>query len=628
MNRGLCFVSMTLTSPSELRTHLFAAALITSLLTSLLGGSARAQSSPPLTLLAPNTQSTERDYVNVLARTSPGTTAQVQGVAAPVYSTGVFVRDRVPLQMGHNLLRVEVKAPDGQLTAREFAVERVAPPTPPPPPTEALYIEAKSIQPAIPLRLAEGEAVDVSFSGAPGRVAEARLPGQAWLPLTEGSSGRYAGRLVLRGNADIAAAPVQLRLSLPKNVKPARRAPRSIEARSAGDVGLWHSELPRLVQVGPDGSNLTWGLHEVRLGGPNLAELPRGTLLRVTGQRGDRLRVALAPDVEAWVAAGEVEALPAGSSLPRPVFTSLSVAGSDAGDVVTIPWPATLPVAARATIGANGLPALELDLFGTHHASTWITHRDSRRVVREVSIEQPARDRVRVRVELAGPQLWGWRIERDANQLRLWVRSPPRIDSTAASPLAGLLVAVEAGHGGPANLGAVGATGTPEKDINRWTADALQAELEAAGARVVVVREGDQNPNLRERANKVTDSGAQLFVSVHANAADTSGGYLRSRGTGMFYKHPHSRDLAATIQRRLLDDTALPDLGLIGNFNYAPIRLVTWMPAVLVEQAYVSNPEEEALLLDPAFRARLAKAVRSGLEQHLRQVVSPATASR
>jgi N-acetylmuramoyl-L-alanine amidase len=133
----------------------------------------------------------------------------------------------------------------------------------------------------------------------------------------------------------------------------------------------------------------------------------------------------------------------------------------------------------------------------------------------------------------------------------------------------------------------------------------------------VMVREGDDNPTQRERASRVQASGAQVFVSVHANAADTSNGYLRAAGTGIFYKHPHSRDLAATVLRRMLADTALPELGLVGNFNYTPIRLVTWAPAILVEQAYVSHPGEEAMLLDPAFRARIAKAVRVGLEEHL-----------
>jgi N-acetylmuramoyl-L-alanine amidase len=170
----------------------------------------------------------------------------------------------------------------------------------------------------------------------------------------------------------------------------------------------------------------------------------------------------------------------------------------------------------------------------------------------------------------------------------------------------------------PTNLGAVGATGVPEKDINRWTADALQAELQAAGALVLMVREGDDNPSPRERARRVLDSDAQLFVSVHANATDTSNGFLRVAGTSTFYKHATARDAAAAVQRRMLEQTGLDDFGLVGNFNYTPIRLVTCMPAILVEQAFVSHPGDEARLLDPTFRAITARAVRLGLEDFLR----------
>lgn len=56
----------------------------------------------------------------------------------------------------------------------------------------------------------------------------------------------------------------------------------------------------------------------------------------------------------------------------------------------------------------------------------------------------------------------------------------------------------------------------------------------------------------------------------------------------------------------------------VGNFNCAPIRLVTWAPAILVEQAFMSHPGDEAKLLDPAFRATLARAVRQGLADFLR----------
>ena len=498
--------------------------------------------SQPLAVLSPTEprSSTSREFVNVLARTANGATATVNGVAAPVFATGVFVRDKVPLAIGMNTLTIEVTLPGGERQSRVIEVTRLAattagqptstapPPSPPSPPS-----------PASPLPLVEMQAL---FVTAPG------------------------------------------------------------------------------------GADLTWGVHDVRLGGPNLAELPAGVLLRATGQQGEYGRVQLG-STEAWVPLRSLQVAATGTTMPRHVFTTLSVAGATAAqaggvspaDVVTIPWPSNLPSSVRSAVTPEGWPYLEVDLYGTHNAATWVTHRTSAQVVREATVDQVAPQHVRVRITLKQPHLWGWRIERDAHALRVVVHAPPTLAQGAASPLQGLLIALEAGHGGPTNLGAVGATGVPEKDVNRWTVQALKAELEGVGARVMLVREGDENPSLRERAERVNNSDAQLFISVHANSADTHNGYLRAAGTSTYYKHSHSRDLAVAIQRRLLSETALPDFGVVGGFNYAPIRLVSHVPAVLVEQAFMSHPGEEALLLDAAFRARLAKAVRLGLEDHLRR---------
>ena len=135
-----------------------------------------------------------------------------------------------------------------------------------------------------------------------------------------------------------------------------------------------------------------------------------------------------------------------------------------------------------------------------------------------------------------------------------------------------------------------------------------------------MVREGDDNPPQRERARRVLASPAQLFISVHANSADTSNGFLRVSGTSHYFKHSNSRDLAAAVHRQMLALTGLDDFGLVGNFNYAPVRLVTAMPSMLVEQAFVSHPGDEAKLLDPAFRALMARAVRQGVEDFLRSM--------
>lgn len=599
--------------------------MIKLLLWSLLGltlfGPSRveAQSDFSLELLSPRVErtSTVRELVHVLGRTAPGSQVKVGGEPVTVYATGVFARDRVALVLGSNRISIEATSPSGQKIERILEVERTPAPAVTQWPTDRLFLDGASLRPAQTLRVAPGEGVEVALRATPGQRVEAKLAGQRWQPLAElgQASGQYRARLAFSGTDDVQAAPVQLRiraLTLPAKVKP-----RVITALTPGAAGQWRSDPERLFAVGPEGAELLHGLHEVRLGGPNLAELAPGTLLSVTGQRGDRLRVQLAPDSVAWVDQRAVTLAPAGTPRPHAFFSSLSVVGASDGDLVTIPLSASVPYAVRVVADAAGRQQLEVDIFNSHHAVTWITHRASARVVRELSTEQLGLDRVRVRIALHEPRLWGWRLERTASALRIVLRPKPTL-AAQGSPLAGLRVALEAGHGGPDNLGALGATATPEKDVNRWAVAALKVELEAAGALVTVVREGDDNPTLRDRARRVLESQAQLFVSVHANASDTSQGYLRTSGISTYYKHANARDLAAAVQQRLLGQTGLDDFGLVGNFNYAPIRLVTWAPAILVEQAFMSHPGDEAKLLEPTFRATLARAVRQGLEDFLR----------
>lgn len=589
------------------------------LLLAACAGAAMAQALT-LELLAPRAEqlsavTTTRDTVNVLGRTAPGALVRVGGELVTVYSTGIFARDRVPLTLGPNTIRVEAAGADGQALTRVLEIERVPPPPGPVWPEARLWLDGSSLQPQEAQRVAPGEVVEVSLRATPGQRADARLPGQSWQPLKETSAGRYRALLAFGTAGDVPPAPVQVRVSARTSARGAK--PSSITALSPGETGAWRADPERLYTVGTDGAVLAHGLHTVRLGGPNLADLPAGTLLAATGQQGEHLRVQLAPGTEAWVAASAVAPADTGTAAPRAHFSSLSVSGSAEGDVVQVPLNARVPYAVRAVADASGRQHLEVDIYSAHHATTWITHRANTKVVREVTAEQAAAGRVQLRIVLQQPRLWGWRVERTASALRIVVRPAPVLPREG-SPLAGLRVALEAGHGSADNLGAVGATGTPEKDINRWTTDALKAELEAAGANVVVVREGDDNPPLRERARRVTASDAQLFISVHANATDTGAGYLRVAGTSTYYKHSSSRDLAAAVQKRMLAQTGLDDFGLVGNFNYAPIRLVTWMPAALVEQAFVTHPGDEARLLDPAFRALMAKAVRLGLEDFLR----------
>jgi N-acetylmuramoyl-L-alanine amidase len=578
---------------------------------------------PALEVLAPQGEAlrSTRSVVHLLGRTSAGSVVRINGERVPVFGSGVFARDGLALAMGANRFVVEATSAAGASTSMALTVTRVDPPPGPRWPVDAGWIDGSSLQPAEAMRVAPGEPVEVALRATPGRLVQAALPGGAWQRLAEVALGRYRGFLAFERADDIEPAPVRVRLlpvaapgSRPRSARPAARP---LVALTPGLVGQWRPDATRLFAVGPEGVEPTHGLHEVRLGGPSWGALPAGTLLQASGERGAHLRLALTPDTAVWAPRAALLPAAAGTPPPQVALSTVSVAGEDDADLVRVALGAPVPYAVRARRDATGRMALEIDICGAHHAATWVTHRRAPRSVDELVVEQAGPGRVRITAWLRTPRLWGWRVEPapGALQVRL-LPVPPSVGT--ATPLQGLRIALEAGHGGPTNLGAVGATGTPEKDFNRWTTDTLATELLAAGAQLVDIRPGDTNPTLRERAARAETEAAQLYVSVHANAADTAGGYLRVSGASTYYKHAPSQPLAAAVHRRLLAATALPDFGLVGNFNYAPLRLLTAMPSVLVEQAFVSHPGDEAQLLDPAFRARLAQAVRLGIEDALR----------
>ena len=96
-----------------------------------------------------------------------------------------------------------------------------------------------------------------------------------------------------------------------------------VETTSKAKVGFWDESELRLARVVEDGAPLSFGLHEVRLGGPYLTELPAGTLLRVTGMRAAITMCAAARP--GWLGRQpRRRSAPAGTPLPHLSFTDLS----------------------------------------------------------------------------------------------------------------------------------------------------------------------------------------------------------------------------------------------------------------------------------------------------------------
>ena len=589
----------------------------------------------PLVLLVPDTESTTttRSHVHIAARTLPGYTATIGNSTVPVLSTGVFVRDGIPLDHGVNEIVLTVVDPAGQSRSRTLEVVREPPPPPRgPAPSRPLFIDEATISPASDQNLAHKDDLEVSFRGATGNRAEARVADGAWFSLSEEISssthegtGLYRGTITVTRGDDVPASPIMVRLSAspPGGATTPDTPPSPVELAGRARVGIFSPGMVRLVKVKSPWAELAYGLHEVRLGGPFVARVPAGTLLRVTARKGDHFRVRLTPTLEAWVPCASVESAPPSAKVPHLVFTGLTIDGGAREDRVHVPFDPMVPFSIEPVPGPEGRSALVLDLFGAHHGTTWIIHKSSTRVIQEVSLQQTETDHLRIRIDLKTKPLWGYRWEAQGKGLVVTLRAPPAIPLLPPLPLKGLKIALEAGHGGPSNLGALGLAGTVEKQINLKTAEQLAKELSSAGATVTMVRKHDEPMLLEDRCQRVMRSDADLFVSVHANASESDRGFLSVGGVSTYYKNSNGRDLALSLQAALIKSTGLSDAGCVGNFNYYPLRMLTWMPSALIEQAFLSNPVEEAKLTDPKFRAAVARAARDGIEEFLRKVSVP-----
>jgi N-acetylmuramoyl-L-alanine amidase len=223
----------------------------------------------------------------------------------------------------------------------------------------------------------------------------------------------------------------------------------------------------------------------------------------------------------------------------------------------------------------------------------------------------PAPDAARLEIQLAQP-LWGYKVfYQPDGSLVLRIRRAPRID--ASQPLRGRRIVVDPGH--PPG-GAIGPTGLTEAEANLAIALPLAEMLRARGAEVIVTRTENVPVSLDARTSLAVRADADLLVSVHNNAFGEGQNPFTGYGTSVLYFHPHSLELARTLNDAIVALTRIPDKGAI--FQDIALARPTWMPAVLTESLYMMFPEQENALRDPDFVARLAAAHVRGIENFLR----------
>jgi N-acetylmuramoyl-L-alanine amidase len=143
-------------------------------------------------------------------------------------------------------------------------------------------------------------------------------------------------------------------------------------------------------------------------------------------------------------------------------------------------------------------------------------------------------------------------------------------------------------------------------------AQKLKKKLLDLGAGVQMTRNGDENVELADRPKIAKDLGGDLFISLHNNAiGDGEDPFSQPRGFTVYYYQRQSKALGAALHAAYLKDIPLPDEGLRYG-DYLVVR-PTWMPAALIENAYMILPRQEEQLNSPAFQEQLASAAAEGV---------------
>ena len=236
---------------------------------------------------------------------------------------------------------------------------------------------------------------------------------------------------------------------------------------------------------------------------------------------------------------------------------------------------------------------------------------------------------------------------------------PKALDKSKPSRVARLaIIVIDAGHGGE-DPGATGRHGSREKNITLTIALRLKALVDAEpNMRALLTRDGDYYLPLHVRVDKARKVKADLFVSIHADA------FIRphARGSSVFalserratseaaswlakkeneadlvggvnldvkdvYLKKTLLDLAqtATIDHSLrLGDLVLRRLGAVNNLHKPRVEQASFavlkapdVPSILVETAFISNPQEEKRLNDESYQNKLARALLDGIRDYI-----------
>jgi len=183
-------------------------------------------------------------------------------------------------------------------------------------------------------------------------------------------------------------------------------------------------------------------------------------------------------------------------------------------------------------------------------------------------------------------------------------------------------ICIDPGHSGSPDPGACNQdTGLRESDVALAVSKLIAKYLQVAGCETMLTRTDQEQPetdDLSYRTDLANNWGADLFISIHCNAATSS-----AKGTETWYCDDSTagKRLAACIQEQVVNSLNTTDRGIkkaTPHVNGLYVLSYTDMPSCLVELAFISNPDDEQLLANADTQDEFSKSIARGITDYIR----------
>lgn len=540
---------------------------------------------------AKETETVNSSKFYIVGQTAAGASVLLDTTQLKVYTTGTFAQALV-LNEGVTVFKLTSILQKDTVT-KTLTITYTKPL--PPKPTEGFAIEYVRMIPNDEQWLQPGDHLQVTMKATPGMMGSF-LKG---IPMTEvdsaeaGVRGIYRGEYLIKPGDTLAAAPVEFRLNNTKDI---------IKAETEHKLTILNGDHTLIGLTTGDNPYLNYGLGTDRLGGAKMGYVDTLVQLHITGKFGDNYRVQLADDQQAYISKQNVRLLNGVHFAPVSLSANWNESSDEQYDYLSIGLDKRLPYSSSTTLDPS---RITIKIYGATSNTNWIIQKQALKEIKNTWFDQISKDVLQVNIDLQHTQLWGYEVYYRGNTLMIKIKHQPQ-----SFDLSKLTIGIDAGHGGN-NAGADGITGALERNITLAMSLKLKAELEKLGTKVVMTRTSDTSFANGARLKYMKAQNPDLVVSIHCNSADNP----MVQGNSTYYKHIAFRPLSQSIHNEILK-LGYADYGNVGNFNFF-FNNPTEYPNVLVETAFLSNPEDEARIIQDSYQQQMVEAIVKGIKSFL-----------